>query len=200
MPICHKKKIIFIHPSKCAGKSIEHILFGFIKMQKSQHESIDKFKDKKFKEYFKFSIVRNPYDRFVSLYFDSKDRIEKDKWKNKSFKDFVQYHYDFYKNNKKFIRTNAGNVLNMVSIDNIVAVDKILKFENLKEDYYNMLKELKIDGKKFKLPHINKSRKSKHYSFYYDAETKKIIKEMYKKDIEYFKYNYEDLREEKNDK
>lgn len=194
MSICHKKKIIFIHPSKCAGKSIEHVLFGFRKMQKSIHRTINDYDDEKLKSYFKFSIVRNPYDRFVSLYFDSKNRVEKDKWENKNFKDFVQYHYNFYKkNNKKFIRESMSNVFNIVSIDNKVAVDKILKFENLEEDYYNMLKELKIDGKKFKLPHINKSKNSKHYNTYYDTETKKIIAEMYEKDIKYFRYNYEDI-------
>ena len=86
-----------------------------------------------------------------------------------------------------------SNVFDLVSIDDKIAVNKILKFENLEKDYYDMLKELKIDEKKFNLPHINKSKKSKHYSEYYNAETKKIIKEMYKKDIEYFKYNCEDL-------
>ena len=194
MPICHKKKIIFIHPSKCAGKSIEHILFGFKKMQKSQHESIDKFKDKKFKKYFKFSIVRNPYDRFVSLYFDTKDRVEKKSWGNKSFEEFAQNNYDFYKKNgQKFIHISRSNVFDLVSIDNNIAVDKILKFENLKKDYYEMLKELKIDNDKFNLPHVNKSREKKHYSTYYDAETKKMIEEIYGKDIKYFGYNYEDI-------
>ena len=56
-----------------------------------------------------------------------------------------------------------------------------------------MLKELKIDNDKFNLPHVNKSREKKHYSTYYDAETKKMIEEIYGKDIKYFGYNYEDI-------
>ena len=62
-----KKKSIFIHIPKTAGTSILKSLGGWAGDHCSYREYLQA-SPTKFKEYFKFCFVRNPYDRLVSTY------------------------------------------------------------------------------------------------------------------------------------
>ena len=73
--IIEERKAIFIHIPKTAGSALR-VYFndkGDDKYGLSRHDNIDTIKVKfpKHKEYRKFTIVRNPYDRAVSCYFYS---------------------------------------------------------------------------------------------------------------------------------
>ena len=80
---------------------------------------------------------------------------------------------DHYIDQHKFITDNNGNII----------VDFIGRFENLYNDF----------KKAFGLDLINyKINSSKHndYKEYYDSETKSLVEECYKKDLELFKYEF----------
>ena len=60
-------QVIFIHIPKAAGTSVARALFGAA----SRHVPYGEYEratPDKFRRYFKFSFVRNPWDRKVSLY------------------------------------------------------------------------------------------------------------------------------------
>jgi len=146
--------------------------------------------------YFKFAIVRNPFDKIVSSYnwicrrikpCDLRDRL--------MFKDFVFRKGVFEKmfnldetdlrlNNYHQIRPSVEYLFE----NNNLLIDYVGKFENLDDEWDFICEKL---GTKIKIPHRNKhSRDYKHYRDYYDDETKEFILKTYKKDLETFGYEF----------
>ena len=204
--INHKHKFIFIHIPKTGGTSIEDTLFSRKTRTKKnlwggydsnkyqdgglQHlmatHILNEVGEDMFSKYFKFSFVRNPWDKLVSQFkynrnrYDLREIIGVDKEtkfheyliKLNSTRNHVQWDYQH-----KFIYKECGKIL----------VDFIGKFENLQQDFNFVCDKIGIPQQQ--LPHKNKS-KHKHYTEYYDDETKQIVAEKYAKDIEYFGYEF----------
>ena len=134
---------------------------------------------------FKYGIVRNPFDRVVSGW--------KDKIKNKCFKEFVVEDLSrFDVNNNTFDKYTNFIVHHFSALLNskyyMKELNFIGRFENLQNDFNTICDKIGIP--KQQLPHENKTI-HKHYTEYYDDETRQIVEQLYAKDIEYFGYKFE---------
>jgi chondroitin 4-sulfotransferase 11 len=194
--ISHKYKCIFVHIPKTAGTSIENALrdkrvpfeggsthFGALYYKKRFPE--------KYKKYLKFSIIRNPWARLVSGFFYFKkggngglqDR-QKGKLFGSDFKSFVR-------NINTFNKIEDPHFLlpqwKYIYIDGSLEIDYLLRFEHIKKDYNSLRQKLGLP-----LKNLYKTRQTphKHYTEYYDDETRKIVAERYAKDIEYLGYKF----------
>ncbi|MFW8602418.1 sulfotransferase family 2 domain-containing protein [Desulfobacterota bacterium M19] len=188
-------RCIFIHIPKAGGVSLASELFGNLG---GGHQAIYSYylvySPKEFNEYYKFSIVRNPWDRIVSAYFFLKEGgfHEYDRsWfiKNLSmftdFEDFI-LHWVTKKNVNSYMHfipqfeflTLGGNLL----------VDKVYKIEEMTSVIEDLNGKLgaKLCGHK---KNTTKGRKS-NYRVYYSDETRKIVADVYKKDIQIFNYTF----------
>ena len=140
---------------------------------------------KQFNSYFKFGFVRNPWDRFVSLYLRKEGLKMKDKMTFDEFVEWIKYSSGTcvyaipHMNQLDWFVDPHGNVL----------VDSIGKFENIQTDWGIIAAKL---GLPKELPHENKNPDKKHYTEYYSKKTKEIIKNKFRVDIEHFQYRFGD--------
>lgn len=152
--------------------------------------------------YFKFMIVRNPWSRAVSHWEYMRRMRKRPTVYGNACKRIVNLVKDF----KGFLTVSVDNPYGGVSNDHYdddhllrpcydygfsdcgkKIIDFIGKFENLQQDFDTICDKIGLPRKK--LPHTNKSR-YKHYTKYYDEETKRIVAEKWVKDVEYFGYEF----------
>jgi hypothetical protein len=218
---------LFVHIPKVAGQSIEQVFLtraGHTWQQrekfllKANHEpalgpprlahltaseyvSKGHIQQKEFEELFRFSFVRNPWDRLVSEYLYRGHTFSFKDWLFNYFptahNDDYQKSYDAYRHimpQYDFLYDQRGNLL----------VDYVGRFENLSEDFAKV-SEL-ITGQRLSLPHKNKTPiaglKSKvraivmpsrklDYQAYYDDESRDFVEGFYAKDIKHFAYQFD---------
>ena len=193
--ICHKSKVIYIHPCRCAGTSIE-IAFGFSPQElneSGERHALPDFYPKKFwKEYSSFVSVRNPWDRLLSGFALIKQHnisAYEPYLKEYSLKNFNQFVLDImtkpelYKDDRMFWPQTKWFYYKKKR----VPFKKVIRFESLSDDIGSLLKNinLKVDD----LPHELKTNKP-NYQDIYDQTSKEIVSQIYRKDIEVLGYEF----------
>lgn len=192
-------KCIFIHIPKSAGISINKSLFGNLG---GGHASIDwyirKYGASTVKQYFKFTFVRNPWDRLYSaFYFLQQGGInEEDK--------------AFYNNHLKHISTFELFVMEWLTPEKLQAywhfmpqyqfitakqnrekilVDFVGRYERLEDDFAYLAKKLNLQNKN--LLKVNSSQgKKNNYREAYTNEMVEKVSILYAEDIKFFNYHF----------
>jgi hypothetical protein len=179
------KKPLFIHIPKAGGSSIQNI----IKKQNKDltgclHKSVTSYSKEYRNSCFVFSFVRNPHDRLLSAHkyltcgYGNEGDTNFGKTLSPDFKYFVK---NELQDNIDWLHFRP--MISWLNDD----VSFIGRFENLQEDFNIVCKEIGIP--KQQLPHKNKS-KHKHYTEYYDDETRQIVAEIYKQDLDLYNYSF----------
>jgi hypothetical protein len=139
--------------------------------------------------YFSFAVVRNPWDRFVSMY---SFVLQNELWRlfnlqsPPSFKEFCLICEERKNQNDLHFFPIQQQHLWM---SGAFEVQKILRFENLAEDFRSMILEINASHISTELPHINSSDHDK-YQKYYDNYTKNLVSSLYNEDIQKFNYTF----------
>lgn len=234
--ICHHYQCVFIHIPKTAGQSIEHVFLNLLDLtwatraplllRRNNHPELGpphlahlkapEYVLKKymtpaqFNSYFKFSFVRNPWARVVSMYrsLGYQGKCEFKQFLSGAFKKKLwRSRYWFVGPQYEFLYDENGTPL----------VDFVGRFENLQKDFDHACRQLGIP--ETVLPHANNSdnkkikfglkprqlakywsqrlrlrnkrgSKRKDYVEYYDDESRAMVADWYKKDIELFGYQF----------
>lgn len=204
---------IFVHVPKCAGSSIAMALYGSrVGSRDGSHMTVGwyqlAFDEKTFNAYFKFTFVRNPWDRLLSAYrfvkaggMSKADRDWADNVLSRfsSFDDFVKR----WLTEKNITNIGDGAGKNRVVFlpqyrfvcvrgSKVPAVDFIGHFENIESDFIRVSERI---GARATLGSLNVSNKSQErYVDQYTDESRAIVADVYRTDIEMFGYDFENKK------
>lgn len=215
--ISHIHKVIFIHVPKCAGSSIEYYfevqpfdwrepnfetLCGWDPRRKIhlQHATaqqmleLELVDEKIWNNYFKFSFIRNPWDRAYSDYYwmmretGIRDSFENFLLKKNQFSDVL---------NNQEVKEYRGDHLipqiNFLKVNEKIDLDFIGRFENFSSDFKKIRSMLGLERDMGF--HAKKStKKHPHYSYLYNKKRMKLVQKLYQEDVSYFDYFFEDKK------
>jgi len=198
-----QKHFLFVHIPKTAGNSIQTALRDYsedqlVALRKEQdgierfglrnpnykikkHSTLAEYRDalgnEQFRSLYKFSCVRNPWDRMVSYYFTPTQSPET--WDRKKFRKMIS----------KIVSVADYLRLDQDEEDPFTNVDYIMRFENLAEDFRTVCGKVGISAAT--LPRYNRSNRE-HYSKYYDDELRELVRTQFAAEIERFGYTFEE--------
>ena len=191
--ISEKLKSIFVAIPKTGSVSVESVLKEFDfelvgpdRRHFTYSEHLHTYP--KAQNYFSFCFVRNPWDRLVSQYkytgaYWLKIAAIEDHSFESYIKNLVITGIPFSRHRYPKKADAEWGQLQFI----YPGMDFVGKFENLQKDFDVVCDRIGIPLQE--LPHENKTE-HKHYTEYYDDETREIVAEKYAKDIEYFGYDF----------
>lgn len=199
-----KYNFLFVHIPKTAGNSIQNILrtysedrvvclnplqdgverFGVIS-ERFRTQKHSKLKDYRtalgndlFTKLFKFTTVRNPWDRMISNYF-SPHRGD------------VFWSRDHFKNLIFEVEPITSYLIldpyDVQTLSSFRYIDYFIRYENLNEDFKKACDLIGIPWEP--LPTRNKSKRQS-YEQYYDDELIELVQNRFFNEIEYFNYEF----------
>ncbi|HYW75002.1 MAG TPA: sulfotransferase family protein [Gammaproteobacteria bacterium] len=197
------RRCIFVHIPKAAGVSINRTLFGNLGGgHRSMRDYQLIFSRRDFERYFKFTFVRNPWDRLLSAYnFLKRGGMTKDDrlWAEANlaaYDDFEQFVtgwvtrsnlslYVHFKPQVDFLRTPHSDRL---------PIDFLGFYENLSADFRYVCRRLGLPGN-IELTQENRTAVgagAPDYRSRYTDEMREIVAEAYREDIVTFGYAFDD--------
>ena len=196
-----KHKIIFFHLPKTGGTSIEKALiltskkdgYGINQKRKAmQHFDWKEYQSilgiKKYNQYYKFAVSRNPYQKVLSDYYWLKyvAKINNDNFQKKTFDEYLDYcehivknklyhltiYHDHFKPQHEFLYDSENKLM----------INKILRFENF--EYVKKFIKIRY---KAKVEHTNNNKNKQKLELTTNQKNK--IYKIYEKDFILLKYD-----------
>ena len=225
----HEERALYFAVPKVASSSIEYLLTDLFKSRLPGHvvQEIDdglhffrgkakrremrdrqyllcKHEVRRYRDYYSFAFVRNPWSRIVSCYLDKIDpRDITEDLSPKSaaavmlkagtdsaradFAEFVRAVHAtpdeksnrHFRSQHTFLTDRRGRLL----------PEHVFRFENLAKEFNALAARLGLPPET-KLPHRNPSKKTP-YQAYYTDELRELVAERYRRDIELFGYEFD---------
>jgi hypothetical protein len=193
--ISHEHGFIFVHIGRTGGSSFERLVGVGVTQDlrtrvtgntdfPEKHGTFSFFREQypaEFETFFKFTIIRNPYDRIVSAWH----------WRSKVVGDFDGSLKDFIL--ATLARSDAWSYrarLGLEGLDfegSVKKLDFVARFETLGDDIRFICSRVGLDHTKF--PHTNETVHRPYWE-YYDDETRELFTNEFKIEIDYFGYEF----------
>jgi hypothetical protein len=209
--ISHRRQFIFVHVPKTAGQSmaaafrpyadhpeqyLANRLLGSLAFRLNRcfpyqyrkfrkHASARQLRQQLpadvYDRYFKFAFVRNPWDRWVSLYHFMRENHFHHRHKQALRLTFEEFLTTLARDQKR------AQTPYLIDAEGKLIVDYVGRFETLQEDFARISSMLKLDAS---LGHLHKSKR-RDYRWYYDSRTMELVAEISRQDIEFLGYDFD---------
>jgi len=205
--ISHKYKFIYIHIPKTAGTTICSSWEGALLKQICKetgvlgggHKSALQIKEsypEEFEKYLKWTVVRNPYDRFVSKYFykQLKPRENFDlEWTDQESEGLLPQLY-WITDREQFQKADGYDQFYFHPDTHYgrIIVDRVLRFENLETELKALFDELGIPASTKVFPHFRETKKPGMYQPFFDDHLRGLVKFLYREDLRRLNYEWEE--------
>ena len=192
MTINHEKKLIFVHIPKNAGTSIIKAMgIENCYMDKTIEEYKEHYHEY-WNEYTKFTVVRDPIDRFISAYKFA--RMKESGWFSATGEEGLEKHEHYELCNeldingyvkcvydkKVYNRWIAPQTFHILNKKNQLEIDYYVRYENLLED----LQKIGIN----KIQKLNSSKIDNDKVIQLTRKSKNMLYEIY--EVDYLNFNY----------
>ena len=194
---------LFIHTPKTGGNAIQRVLLPFsddeMALVQPFHDGIDRFEIRSpvlnihkhsslqdyqrqlppevFARVFKFTCVRNPWDRCVSFFFSPhRGKVE---WSPDAFHSFIA---DHVAPQSDYLALQGQSCS---PFDNL---DTVLRFETLHADFVALCQRLGLACAA--LPVANASRRGPYQQYYGNPATADLVRQKFAPEIERFGYRF----------
>ncbi len=140
------------------------------------------------RDYFKFCVVRNPWDKTLSDYFWRTKRIEMPP-------DFDAYVDALAREPLPGITPKNHQNWDMYTINDELAVDYVVRFEDLTNDLSEALAKTSLEWDGW-MPHMKKGADDekgtprRNYREYYSEHARQVVGRVYEKEINQFGYTF----------
>jgi hypothetical protein len=186
---------IQIHVPKAAGTSVSHALYGG---NIGHRTALDyqRISARHFRCYFWFWFVRNPWDRVVSAYEFARaggtewvEPAPDPVYASASFATFESFVAEY-------LTVTALDTADVVfwpqwtflcDEDGMLLVDHVGRMERLADNLTVVESAL---GRAIRPEHLNRTARAVDYPSYYTPETRRMVAEVYARDIEMFDYEF----------
>jgi len=155
--------------------------------------------DEKWNSYFKFCVIRNPFDKVISAYhFQTKALPNQPRWyyyRRKAKKFFNQIFFNGISPAMKrdfkrwLIEGNMFIDKDKYFIGDEMCMNYIIQYENLAQGIQEVCERLDIPFEPARIPRFKVSnRPKKSYSAYYDQETIDLVTKLFEFEVKLFNY------------
>jgi len=171
--------LVFLAQERAASRSVGAALEGIdFKMVGAHHDG----PDQGLRTYGlpMITVVRNHWDSMVSWWFNAR-------MSEKESRPTLVWLSRFWSRNRYLFR--PGRMFRFLELPNVIA----LRYENLDEDLNHVLE--KFGFPQVELPHVGVSeeREGRHYSEFYDSETRLLIDWAFRPEINDLGYSFEEV-------
>lgn len=196
--ISKSKGIIFFDITKTGGTSVIESLSDAIPDCAGKHHTVQNIaahrpysthiSEDELADFFKFTFVRDPYDRLVSCYLWGQSDYHPF-YKGMSFIQFVDYALEEEHELDEHLRLMPMHKW-LMDVNGDLRVDFIGRYENLQEDYDRLCDLICVPRSRLGVINtgVHHSGRVDSYESYYDDNTRRKVGELYALDFELFSY------------